>query len=65
MSDNLTLGDSSTTVLDGTSLDYAHFDVYSNQYCQYRLPCGLCEKLGYDCPRITHFIPTNKITCQN
>ncbi len=22
-----------------------------NGYCQYRLPCGYCEKLGRDCPK--------------
>ena len=23
----------------------------SNDYCQYRLPCGYCERLGYACPK--------------
>lgn len=22
-----------------------------NGYCQYRLPCGYCERLGRDCPK--------------
>lgn len=22
-----------------------------NGYCQYRLPCGYCERLGHDCPK--------------
>lgn len=24
-------------------------------YCQYRLPCGYCEKLGRDCPKSTTY----------
>ena len=24
-------------------------------YCQYRLPCGYCEKLGPDCPKSTTY----------
>ena len=24
-------------------------------YCQYRLPCGYCEKLGRDCPNSTTY----------
>ena len=26
-------------------------------YCQYRLPCGYCEKLGRDCPKSTTYNP--------
>ena len=26
-------------------------------YCQYRLPCGYCEKLGRDCPKSTTHNP--------
>ena len=26
-------------------------------YCQYRLPCGYCEKLGCDCPKLTTYNP--------
>lgn len=25
--------------------------------CQYRLPCGYCEKLGRDCPKSTTYNP--------
>lgn len=32
----------SNTALNGT---------YASGYCQYRLPCGYCEKLGRDCPK--------------
>lgn len=29
-------------------------------YCQYRLPCGYCEKLGRDCPKQWGgYAPTN------
>lgn len=24
---------------------------FNPAYCQYRLPCGYCEKLGRDCPK--------------
>ncbi len=27
------------------------FNTNLNAYCQYRLPCGYCEKLGRDCPK--------------
>lgn len=29
-----------------TATNYNTYD-----YCQYRLPCGYCEKLGRDCPK--------------
>lgn len=25
---------------------------FNAAYCQYRLPCGYCEKLGRDCPKL-------------
>ena len=36
------------TTLGTTSIQYSNFNV---AYCQYRLPCGYCEKLGRDCPK--------------
>lgn len=27
-------------------------NTYNNSYCPYRLPCGLCMKLEYDCPKL-------------
>ena len=38
---------------------------FNAAYCQYRLPCGYCEKLGRDCPKsITHnpWSPTFTLT---
>lgn len=37
--------DNATTAI-GTTLGSFNY-----QYCQYRLPCGYCEKLGRDCPK--------------
>lgn len=28
---------------------------FNPAYCQYRLPCGYCEKLGRDCPKSTSY----------
>ena len=30
---------------------------FNAAYCQYRLPCGYCEKLGRDCPKSTTYNP--------
>lgn len=36
---------------------------YDSNACPYRLPCGLCTKLGYDCPKGT--FNTIEITCSS
>lgn len=30
---------------------------FNAAYCQYRLPCGYCERLGRDCPKSTTYNP--------
>lgn len=30
--------------------------INSYDFCPYRLPCGYCEKLGRDCPKMTFTI---------
>ena len=30
---------------------------FNAAYCQYRLPCGYCEKLGRDCPKSITYNP--------
>lgn len=42
------------TTLSATSIQYSNFNV---AYCQYRLPCGYCEKLGRDCPKSITYNP--------
>ena len=43
-----------STILGTTSIQYSNFNI---TYCQYRLPCGYCEKLGRDCPKSTNYNP--------
>ena len=42
------------TILSPTSIQYPNFNI---NYCQYRLPCGYCEKLGRDCPKSITYNP--------
>ena len=42
------------TTLGTTSIQYPNFNI---TYCQYRLPCGYCEKLGRDCPKSITYNP--------
>lgn len=44
--ENTILGDATTTN-----------NSFNAAYCQYRLPCGYCEKLGRDCPKLTTYNP--------
>lgn len=46
------------TTLSTTSILNNNFNA---AYCQYRLPCGYCEKLGRDCPKST-YIPNVVLT---
>lgn len=49
-------------------MDKTALNTNLNAYCQYRLPCGYCEKLGRDCPKqgYTYTNPvTVSITTQN
>lgn len=40
------------TTLGTTTITNSNFNA---AYCQYRLPCGYCEKLGRDCPKPTTY----------
>lgn len=40
------------TTLGTTTITNSNFNPI---YCQYRLPCGYCEKLGRDCPKSTTY----------
>ena len=42
------------TTLGTTSILNNNFNA---AYCQYRLPCGYCEKLGRECPKLTTYNP--------
>ena len=42
------------TTLSPTNIKYPNFNI---TYCQYRLPCGYCEKLGRDCPKSITYNP--------
>ena len=42
------------TALNPTNIQYPNFNI---TYCQYRLPCGYCEKLGRDCPKSNTYNP--------
>lgn len=42
------------TTLSTTTISNSNFNA---AYCQYRLPCGYCEKLGRDCPKSTTYNP--------
>ena len=45
---------STTHTVNTTGSDYVSPSNYVNWggYCQYRLPCGYCEKMMKECPRI-------------
>lgn len=50
------------TTLSTTSILNNNFNA---AYCQYRLPCGYCEKLGRDCPKsitYNYWSPTVTLT---
>lgn len=50
------------TTLGTTSILNNNFNA---AYCQYRLPCGYCEKLGRECPKLTtynYWSPTVTLT---
>lgn len=42
------------TILGTTSIPNNNFNA---AYCQYRLPCGYCEKLGRECPKSITYNP--------
>lgn len=42
------------TTLGTVTITNPNFNV---AYCQYRLPCGYCEKLGRDCPKSATYNP--------
>ena len=42
------------TILGTATITNSNFNA---AYCQYRLPCGYCEKLGRDCPKSTTYNP--------
>ena len=42
------------TTLGTATISNFNFNV---AYCQYKLPCGYCEKLGRDCPKSTTYNP--------
>ena len=52
--ENTTLG--TTTIINSN---------FNAAYCQYRLPCGYCEKLGRDCPKSITYNPWDNVVLTN
>lgn len=38
----------------GTAWNWNDHAFYHPEFCQYRLPCGYCERLGRDCPKVAY-----------